>query len=283
MLNNGFRKEELAKLERSHKRYEKRAEEVSEQSIALMTLRRESSEKLITHVESYINSLANTPKELDRSFAQYQASFSSFNSIITKLRREALTADIQTGSSAGASVAAGVGVAALAPTAAMAVATTFGAASTGTAISALSGAAATNAALAWLGGGALAAGGGGMVAGKGLLALAGPVGWAVGGVLLAGTGVFSYRKNKRIGEEAMGKRKEVEVFDTALKAALVEIKKLIHLTETHIQGIEELLRRLLAIREKDYTLFNAHQKEQVGSLVNHINSLSALLNKKVDA
>lgn len=283
MLNNSFKKEELAKLEDAHNRYEKRAEEVSNESIELMTLRSNSSKKLITEVESYINSLANTPKKLDRSFAQYQASFSSFNGIITKLHKDSRNADIQTGSNAGASVAAGVGVAAFAPTAAMAVATTFGAASTGTAISALSGAAATNAALAWLGGGALAAGGGGMVAGKAFLALAGPVGWAVGGILLAGTGIFSYRKNKRIGEEAMAKRKEVEVFDNALKAALVEIKELIHLTKTHTQGIKELLERLLAIPVQDYLLFNTVQKEQVGSLVNHINSLSALLNKKVDA
>ena len=62
----------------------------------------------------------------------------------------------------------------------MGIATTFGVASTGTAISALSGAAATNAALAWLGGGALAVGGGGMAAGNAFLALAGPVGCAIG-------------------------------------------------------------------------------------------------------
>lgn len=66
----------------------------------------------------------------------------------------------------------------------MAIATTLGTASTGTAISALSGAAATNAALAWLGGGALATGGGGVAAGEAFLALAGPVGWAIGGTEL---------------------------------------------------------------------------------------------------
>ena len=38
-------------------------------------------------------------------------------------------------------------------------------------------AAATNTVLAWLGGGSVAASGGGMVAGKALFALAGPVGW----------------------------------------------------------------------------------------------------------
>lgn len=283
MLNSKFRKDAIAKLDQAHKTYEARAAQVGNESVELMNLRRESSDLLITEVENYINSLANTPKELDRSFNEYQASFSSFNEIITELRKEALAADIKTGSGAGASIAAGVGVAAFAPTAAMGVATTFGVASTGTAISALSGAAATNAAIAWLGGGAIAAGGGGMVAGKALLALAGPVGWAVGGVLLAGTGVFSYRKNKRLGEEAIAKRKEIETYDSALRAALVEIEELIALTQSHTKGVSEIMAQLSALSVQDYSLFNAEQKALVGSLVNHINSLSVLLNKKVDA
>lgn len=283
MLNNGFKKEAISNLESAHKRYEDRAAQVGKQSVQLMDLRKESSEKLIKEVESYINSLANTPKELDKSFTEYKASFSSFNLIINRINKDAVTANIQTGSGIGASVAAGVGVAALAPTAAMAVATTFGVASTGTAISALSGAAATSASLAWLGGGALAAGGGGMAGGSAFLALAGPVGWAVGGLLLAGTGIFSYRKNKRIGEEAIAKRKEIETFDSALKAALKEIDSLISLTNSHVQGVRQLLEKLLANQSQDYKSFTMLQKEEVGSLVNHINSLSALLNKKVDA
>ena len=98
----------------------------------------------------------------------------------------------------GAVIGTGVGVtvAALGPTAAMGVATTFGVASTGTAISALSGAAATNAALAWLGGGALAAGGGGVAAGNALLALAGPVGWAVAGLALVTSGILYWITKK---------------------------------------------------------------------------------------
>lgn len=92
-----------------------------------------------------------------------------------------------------AGIGVGVAVAALGPTAAMGIATTFGVASTGTAISTLSGAAATNAALAWLGGGALAAGGGGMAAGNALLALAGPVGWAIAGVALLSSGILLWK------------------------------------------------------------------------------------------
>ena len=91
----------------------------------------------------------------------------------------------------------------------MAIATTFGTASTGTAIASLSGAAATKAALAWLGGGAIVAGGGGMAAGNALLALAGPVGWAIGGVSLVSAGLFKSGKNKKIAEEALAKAAEV--------------------------------------------------------------------------
>lgn len=283
MLNIGFKKEELNKLDNAHKKYEKSAEDVSELSIYLMKQRRETAENLIPEIESYINSIANTPKELNKSVSEYKASFSTFNGIIDKLQKESINTDIKTGAGAGVSVATGAAVAAFAPTAAMAAATTFGVASTGTAISALSGAAATNAALAWLGGGALTAGGGGMVAGKAMLAMAGPVGWAVGGILLAGTGVLSYKKNKQIAEEAMAKRKQIETYDKALQAALVEIRSLIRLTREHALGVRNILSELKSSPIQNYTSFNGAQKDKIGSLVNHINSLSELLNKKVDA
>lgn len=122
-----------------------------------------------------------------------------------------------------------------------------------------------------------------MAAGQTLLALAGPVGWAIGGISLLGTGVFSARKNKKIGEEAMAKRKEIMTLDKSLKAALVEIKELLGLTKTHVNGTKELLDQLKAIPTQDYSKFSAEQKQKLGALVNHINSLSALLNKKVDA
>lgn len=66
----------------------------------------------------------------------------------------------------------------------------FGTAGTGVAISSLSGAAATNATLAWLGGGTIAAGGGGMVAGTALVATG--VGIAVIGATLAAKPVWNY-------------------------------------------------------------------------------------------
>ena len=115
-------------------------------------------------------------------------------------------------------------MAAFGPTVAMAVATTFGTASTGTAISALSGAAAANAALAWLGGGALAAGGGGMAAGHTLLALAGPVGWTVGGLAMAGSGIYLHSRNGDLARKATQERLGVEGEIRSLRTASREIR-----------------------------------------------------------
>jgi hypothetical protein len=165
----------------------------------------------------------------------------------------------------------------------MAVATTFGVASTGTAISALSGAAATNAALAWLGGGALAAGGSGIAGGSAFLALAGPVGWAIGGTVLVGSALFARSKNRKIAEEANAKRKTIEIHNAKLKAAEHEITRLIDTTKQHINGVNTLLYRLNQIAPQDYRHFSSEHKEWLGTLINHIQSLSALLNKKVQA
>ena len=180
-----------------------------------------------------------------------------------------------------AGVAAGAGVAALGPSAAMAVATTFGTASTGTAISALSGAAATNAALAWLGGGALAAGGGGMAAGNALLALAGPVGWGVGGTVLIGSGLYLYSRNRKHAKQATEERIKVEQEIRALQAARFEIDRLRRQTEDHSAGCKKALISLGSNAPSDYRTFNSEQKEQLAALINHVRSLSELLRAEV--
>ncbi len=106
----------------------------------------------------------------------------------------------------GAGVAGGIAVASLAPSAAMWVATTFGTASTGTAISTLSGAAATNAALAWLEW-CSRCWGGGMASGTAFLAMAGPVGWTIGGAtLLASIALFASKKSNSVKK----KKEEIE-------------------------------------------------------------------------
>lgn len=155
---------------------------------------RERSVDLLENVENLINSIANHPKNFDADFKEIQLYKKEFKDVCDYATQE-LDAAKKSMAGVGAGVAGGMAVASLAPSAAMWVATTFGTASTGTAISTLSGAAATNAALAWLGGGAAAAGGGGMASGTAFLAMAGPVGWTIGGAtLLASIALFA-KKN----------------------------------------------------------------------------------------
>lgn len=175
-----------------------------------------------------------------------------------------------------AGVGAGVAVAALGPTAAMGIATTFGVASTGTAISTLSGAAATNAALAWLGGGALAAGGGGMAAGNAFLALAGPVGWAIAGVAILGSGLLLWKgKNDQNRLEdifTLISKRDVKSYELAI----VEINERISRIKDESKKLNSSIERTSAFG-LDYNLMTEAQQYELGSYVNLMNSSTQLL------
>ena len=179
--------------------------------------------------------------------------------------------------SAGAAGAtAGAAVATLGPTAAMGIATTFGVSSTGTAISTLSGAAATNAALAWLGGGALAAGGGGMAAGRLLLMLAGPVGWAIEGVSLMASGVLVWKnisdRNRVISiYEAVYKR------DTySYRLAKVELEEKIKRIKEENRLLREAIGDIKSYGQ-DYSSMSEKQRHSLGAYVNLMFSSMQLL------
>lgn len=283
MLNNDLRNSAVRNFESAKDKYEELADNVRSESEKLMNVRKDECHKIITEVEEMFSKVANKPKVFDKAFVEYKAEFKVFTNILNDIYEEVRRTNLKTSGTAGAGVMAGAGVAALAPTAAMAIATTFGTASTGTAISSLAGAAATRSALAWLGGGALAAGGGGMAAGNALLALAGPVGWTISGATIVGSALFARNKNAKIAEEANEKRREIEVLNRQFKASLLEVKKLITETRAHRDGMSKQLRELkLDITSFDYTKFNSAQKNKMISLKNHVESLSALMNKKID-
>ncbi|WP_350455362.1 hypothetical protein [Slackia heliotrinireducens] len=175
-----------------------------------------------------------------------------------------------------AGAGAGVAVAAMGPTAAMGIATTFGVASTGTAISTLSGAAATNAALAWLGGGALAAGGGGMAAGEAMLALAGPVGWAIAGVALLGSGALLIK-----GKMDQGRIEQVFTLvskrdEKSYELAIVELEERIRRIDDETGKLEEAVARIDTFG-LDYSEMAEEQQYELGSYVNLMNSSTQLL------
>ena len=303
MFNSKARREAVKKLNRSVKKHEAIRKQIESASVDLHKLRQNAATRVIHQVETYVNTLANSPKEFDTSVAEFRVEANRFQGAVKRIESEA-TRFTRVGSATGAAgVAAGVGVAALGPSAAMAVATTFGTASTGAAISALSGAAATNAALAWLGGGAIAAGGGGMAAGSTLLALAGPVGWGVSGCVLVGSGLYLNHRNKGHARKASEVCIEVEAEIRSLQTAIREIDGLCEGIRKHLDGCLTELDWLLNYKYSgllqflrsqatklfmslykdpaDYRNFNQEQKERLAALINHIRSLSELLRTEV--
>lgn len=259
MFNLSVRREAIEKLEKAVNRHEAICKEVECASVRLFEQRQRAAGEVIEHVEEYVNQLANSPKEFDKSVAQYRIEVDRFDKTVQSLEAETIEATKIAGTTSVAGGAAGVGVAALAPTAAMAVATAFGTASTGTAISALSGAAATNAALAWLGGGAIAAGGGGMATGKFLLALAGPVGWTIGGLAIGGSAIYLNKRNKDIAKEATQDRVKVEAEIRSLEIANREINGLRQRTNEHSEGCLAEIDRLTNYKSENKRQFNRLQ------------------------
>ncbi len=311
MFNSGLKKEWIARLEKIQNEYVKEMNATQEVTVDLFETRKNSI-LIINQVEELINSIAKTPKEYKVTIEKVNVKIHEFNSVVSLKNESEISARIS-GGVAGAGAIAGAGVAALGPTAAMAIATTFGTASTGTAIASLSGAAATNAALAWLGGGVLAAGGGGMSAGSALLALAGPIGWAIGGASLIGSAFFASSKNKKIAEEAERNVYKIKEQINYIIKTKTEITATDRLTQEHAAGLVNQLNRVselvrmsklkltlinkiknfflrLKTREvaittevgfKAYSDFDTNLKKELGSLVNNTLSLASLIEKKI--
>ena len=279
MFNASARDEAIRELEREIEQHKRVLDDVAQASKRLFGQRKRAVD-IIKSVEEYVNLLANSPKEFDKAIDECRDEVNRFNGAVERFQADAARVGTIGWTTGTAGAVAGAGVAAFAPSAALAIATTFGTASTGTAISALSGAAATNAALAWLGGGALAAGGGGMAGGSAFLALAGPVGWTIGGAALLGSGIYCYSQNRRLAEEAAEKHMEVERHIRSLEAANRKIAKIQRNTAKVVEGCEGDL-RWLKTAPNDYRRFSKEQKQRLGVLINLVRALGALLNKEV--
>ena len=281
MFNISARREAIERLRRSVERHEAVREQAMAATVDLHERRQYAATEVIHRVELYVSALANSPREFDRTVTEFRLQADSFEEAVQQVEASAARTT-GVGSATGvAGTAAGVGIAAFGPTAAMGIATTFGTASTGTAISALSGAAATNAALAWLGGGAIVAGGGGMAGGSALLALAGPVGWGIGGAALVGSGVYLYTRNRSHASKATEERIEVETEMRSLETASHEIGELSRRTAEHSEGCMEQLALLGSEAPGDYREFTEEQKERLAALINHIRSLSQMIRTEV--
>ena len=187
MLNNDYKEQAIKNLKKADIEYTN-AFKKSISDMERLYYTRQIAVRSLQYLERYIVTLANRPRCFETKIGEIKVRYIKFQNVCKEIREiDQKQKDQEIKSKYGvAGALGGIGITTLAPKAAMAVAMTYGTASTGTAIASLSGAAATNAALAWLGGGALAAGGAGVVAGEAVVALAGPIGWVIGGVSLAG-------------------------------------------------------------------------------------------------
>ena len=283
MLNFSARREAIEGLEEAVSRHDAMRIRVTTASECLFERRERAARVVVGLVEAYVSALAESPKDFEKTVAEFRAEADGFTEHVEQVKAAAAQASKVAGATGATGALAGIGVAALAPSAALAVATTFGTASTGTAISALSGAAATNAALAWIGGGAVAAGGGGMTAGNALLALAGPIGWTVAGLALAGSAVYLHSKNGETAEEATDRRLEVEAETRTLELAGKAVESTAEQTTKFIQGVLAELAWLAENAPYDYGQFEETHKQRLQVLINQVQSLSALLRKEISS
>lgn len=280
MLNAGYKKEALKKCEEARDTYKKEYESTIKKSSELYE-NKDKAVFILKDVDDYIRILSNKPKEIEKIASEVAVRRTAFEKEVEQLELEAKKADKAGKGIAGGGILAGAGVAAFGPTAAMGIATTFGTASTGTAIATLAGAAQTNAALAWLGGGALAAGGGGIGAGEAFLAMAGPVGWFIGGTALIGGGLLANSKNKKIAEKAEEQTKTIKAETSKIgkikTKIIAEIKAIIPLND----GVKKALTDLTNTGKKDYKKFTDEEKDILMQLMNSSEALAKRIGVKI--
>ena len=282
MFNAKLRKNAIDNYNASVERYEMVASNLNTDT-TLLYLEREETVTVIKLVEERINQLVNSPKEFEVSIKKIEFEVKQFNEKKQEIKKAETEVKVAAGSfGTGVSLSAlGVAVATMGPTTTISIATTFGVASTGTAISTLSGAAATNAALAWIGGGTLAVGGGGMSAGSAFLAFAGPVGWTIAGLMLAGSvgsGLFASYKNKKVAKDQIRERENLEKIIRKFNLMTSEVKAL---TEITISQRIEVANLEKSLSGNNYSEFSKEEKIQAGLLVNSALTLVQLVNKEL--
>lgn len=278
-LNISAKKDAKAKLEKLVSDHNYETQRLTEEFVELQS-EREQLVVYLRQVESIINAIKNTPERFNKDIQTLSLSLERYDKLLKEA--ENASADIQKGAGAGlaAGLATGGAVAAFGGTALTAVAMSIGTASTGAAISGLTGAAATNAALAWLGGGAVAAGGAGMAGGSALLALTGPIGWAIGGASAIATGIWARGKNADTAEDMLKQAASVQAGINSVKAITSEVRERTKLvTRTYV----DLSGRISVASSwpDDFDDFTDSQVDLAGALVNYALSAEKILNSKL--
>lgn len=275
MLNEDYKNKAIIELENANDKYTIVFKHTIDDMTRLFQSRQRAI-RTIMNIESYVNGLANKPREYERQIGEIKIRYVEFNNRIEEIKRlDEEKRNVNYNRGIGTGILVGAGGAAFAPSAALAVAMTFGTASTGTAIASLSGVAATNAALAWLGGGALAAGGAGMIGGQTLLTMAGPIGWAIGGVSVASGVLLKIFANIDIAKKAEDATSTIIRETERIKETDVTVCSW---NKETIKLSNELTKKLTSIRrKKDYSFFTEDDKHELIIVMN----MTEVLSKKL--
>ena len=280
MLNSDYKEQAIKDLQNIDKQYVQVFKKAVSDMERLQNTRN-ISVRTIQYLERYIVTLANRPRNYDTQMGKIRLKYIKYLDSVKEIKETQREQQQFKNNYAMAGTLGGIGIATLAPTAAMSIAMTFGTASTGTAIASLSGAAATNAALAWLGGGAIAAGGAGVLGGQALIALAGPVGWAISGVSIAASLLAINLSNTEIArkteESIVAIKKEMERIKEIDKQVMAWNEE----TKLLTNKISKQLQMIKSNRKRDYRTFSDIEMEELTILFNSAEVLSTLLGKTV--
>lgn len=230
----------------------------------------------LSSIQEAFDAIRNVPSEDKIQYEKLKGIRLNWKQQAEKIEKDYKDSIVKNAGTGAAGAAVGVAVVTMGPNVAMGIATTFGVASTGTAISTLSGAVATNAALAWLGGGALAAGGGGMVAGKAFIALAGPVGRAFAGASLITSTIIMWKglSDKKHLEDVFTTISKRDV--TSYKLAIVELNERITRIVDESKKLHEA-NEVIRTFGLDYDVMTEAQQYTLGAYVNLMNASTQLL------
>lgn len=264
-----------SKLDKAQMKVKRKSEQTNEKIEELGGKTSEIHLKLV-NLQSIFDEIRGIPTKEKLQLATLKKVRLNWESQVEKIETDYKMAEAKAGGFGAAGMSAGIAVASFGPTVAMGAATTFGVASTGTAISTLSGAAQINAALAWIGGGALTAGGTGMAGGQLLLGLAGPIGWAIAGVTLLGSGFlfFSAIDDKNRLERIFISVSERDT--TSYKLAIVELEERIKRIDNETKLLDAAIIESQSFGT-NYDVMSEQQQYELITFVNLMNSSTQLL------
>lgn len=273
MFNSSHKKSELKKLEEAYKDLELKINEVGDRCVILAKIRNQSSIKIISNIEKYLNSSTNFNRVLANTLDDFKGNFSVFTSEIYK------TAIYEkSDNNAETLLRAPVD---FTPSLKMAFNTTLNFSEDNLIGSIMSSyqSAISDKDKSIIKKESFQVGSLGML---GAFALGGPIGWSLGLGAIIGSGMIASAENKNNAEKASKLHPKYIEIDSLLQLALVEINDLIEHTQSEYQAYENTFNKLLSEINEDDMQTDTVNNSPITALVKHISTLSILLSQKVD-